>query len=87
VPWEDQARCRQYDPELFFDPRARSERRAKSICSRCPVQSDCLLLAMQSHADFGVWGGLTSRERRKLVRQPAFGPDLRPVLQARLSVS
>src|SRR6266508_4576597 len=58
VFWQDRARCRQYDPELFFDPRGRAERKAKAVCDRCPVRTECLALALESRAEFGVWGGL-----------------------------
>ncbi len=68
VPWEEQARCNQYDPEIFFDPRARSERKAKSVCSRCEVREDCLAFALSSRTEFGVWGGLNGKERRALLR-------------------
>jgi len=70
VFWQDQARCRQYDPELFFDPRGRAERKAKAVCVRCPVRMDCLLLALESRAEFGVWGGMSTKERRVLHRAP-----------------
>lgn len=82
VSWQDQARCHQYDPELFFDPHRRSERRAKSICERCPVRAECLLFAFEAHAEFGVWGGLNSKERRKVARLSPKTSDWRPVLEA-----
>lgn len=66
--WETQARCHQYDPEIFFDSRARSERQAKAICTRCDVRAECLAFALQSRAEFGVWGGLSGKERRALLR-------------------
>ncbi|TMK85931.1 MAG: WhiB family transcriptional regulator [Actinobacteria bacterium] len=81
VSWQDEARCHEYDPELFFDPHRRSERRAKSVCKRCEVRSECLLMALESRAEFGVWGGLTSKERRKLIRQVPKTTDWVPVLQ------
>ena len=69
MSWEESARCGQYDPEIFFDPRSRSERRAKSICAQCPVRMECLAAALSVQAEFGVWGGLNGQERRSLVRQ------------------
>lgn len=69
MSWVEQARCHQQDPDLFFDTRARAERRAKAICASCGVRVDCLALALQSKAEFGVWGGFTSKERFKLLRQ------------------
>src|SRR6266508_2675868 len=77
VFWQDQARCRQHDPDLFFDPRGRAERKAKAICERCPVRSECLMLALDSHAEFGVWGGLNTKERHRLLAGAPVAPDWR----------
>jgi WhiB family transcriptional regulator, redox-sensing transcriptional regulator len=79
MSWEELALCRGYDPELFFDTRATSERKAKSVCGHCPVQSDCLARALDCNADFGVWGGLNTRERKRLRREASRRGD-RPVL-------
>jgi WhiB family redox-sensing transcriptional regulator len=70
-------------PDLFFAPddsETRSERRrreaaAKSVCSRCPVRIDCLTDALASDERFGIWGGLTERERRSLARSEKFSPQ------------
>jgi WhiB family transcriptional regulator, redox-sensing transcriptional regulator len=75
MPWEDHARCSEYDPEIFFDPSARSERRAKSICAQCPVRLDCLDCALTFRTEFGVWGGLNGKERRLLLRRSPQGLD------------
>ena len=82
MPWEDQARCNQYDPEIFFDPGTRSERRAKAVCAKCPVREECLALALASRAEFGVWGGLNSRERRTLLGRIPPPSDWRGELEA-----
>src|SRR5207302_10723600 len=71
--WMLAAACRGR-PDLFFAPddsETRSERRrreaaAKSVCARCPVRIDCLTDAFTSDERFGIWGGLTERERRSL---------------------
>lgn len=73
MSWEDRARCSQYDPEIFFDPSVRAERRAKSICAQCPVRLDCLDCALSVRAEFGVWGGLNGKERRSLLRPSSVG--------------
>jgi len=70
MSWEDQARCLTYDPDLFFAPRARAERRAKEICADCPVQTPCLDYALSIGVEFGIWGGTTGKERRTLLRRP-----------------
>lgn len=64
--WQNEARCREHDPELFFSAGSRSERRAKAICGRCPVREECLSFAIESGTDFGVWGGMSSRELRAM---------------------
>jgi WhiB family transcriptional regulator, redox-sensing transcriptional regulator len=69
MSWQDQARCIQYDPEIFFDPRAKSERRAKSICAKCPVRDRCLSMALESGTEFGVWGGMNGKERSVALRR------------------
>jgi WhiB family redox-sensing transcriptional regulator len=76
MSWEADARCNAYDPEIFFDPRVRFERKAKSICGRCDVRADCLAYALQTRIDFGVWGGLNGKERRALLRGPRKVADL-----------
>ena len=65
--WQKEARCNQYDPDMFFDTRVRAEARAKAICSRCEVASKCLAFALESRIEFGVWGGLNGKERRALL--------------------
>jgi WhiB family redox-sensing transcriptional regulator len=85
MPWENDARCLQYDPEIFFATRARAERRAKAICSRCPVRVECLAFALESKVEFGVWGGLNGRERRALTRQSPRTNDWRELAAARAS--
>jgi WhiB family redox-sensing transcriptional regulator len=86
VFWQDRARCRQYDPELFFDPRGRAERKAKAVCLRCPVRPDCLQLALESHAEFGVWGGMNTKERRVLLRTAPTPAEWRPIIRTGLAV-
>jgi WhiB family transcriptional regulator, redox-sensing transcriptional regulator len=75
MSWETDARCRVYDPEIFFDTRARSERKAKSICSKCEVRTECLAFAIQSRSEFGIWGGLNVRERVALARRSGRLPN------------
>ena len=66
--WHDDALCAQTDPEAFFPEKGGSTREAKQICHRCPVRTECLADALASDTRFGVWGGLTERERRVLRR-------------------
>jgi WhiB family transcriptional regulator, redox-sensing transcriptional regulator len=69
MSWEERARCSEYDPDIFFDPSARVERRAKSICAQCPVRLECLAYALGLRAEFGVWGGLNGKERSSMLRR------------------
>ncbi len=78
MAWQQQARCREYDPDLFFAVGARAERRAKTICGRCDVREQCLAFAIESKTDFGVWGGLSGKERRR-ANDPAV-PGGWPIL-------
>lgn len=67
--WQDQALCAQTDPEAFFPEKGGSTREAKRICAVCDVRSECLEYALAHDERFGIWGGLSERERRKLKRR------------------
>jgi WhiB family transcriptional regulator, redox-sensing transcriptional regulator len=69
--WMGLARCREYDPEVFFVRGASKSRRAIRVCQRCEVREQCLAYAVENEIEFGVWGGLTERQRRRLVRSSA----------------
>ncbi len=67
--WQTDALCAQTDPEAFFPEKGGSTRDAKKICTTCDVRSECLEYALQNDERFGIWGGLSERERRKLKRR------------------
>jgi WhiB family redox-sensing transcriptional regulator len=67
--WQERALCAQTDPEAFFPEKGGSTREAKRICSGCEVRSECLEYALAHDERFGIWGGLSERERRKLKRR------------------
>ncbi|MGH3436879.1 MAG: WhiB family transcriptional regulator [Sciscionella sp.] len=67
--WQEQALCAQTDPEAFFPEKGGSTRDAKRICSGCEVRSECLEYALAHDERFGIWGGLSERERRKLKKR------------------
>lgn len=69
--WQEHALCAQTDPEAFFPEKGGSTREAKRICSRCEVRSECLEYALGHDERFGIWGGLSERERRRLKRRVA----------------
>ncbi|MBE7323453.1 WhiB family transcriptional regulator [Nocardioides sp. Y6] len=69
VGWQDRALCAQTDPEAFFPEKGGSTREAKKVCLTCDVRSDCLEYALMNDERFGIWGGLSERERRKLKKR------------------
>jgi WhiB family redox-sensing transcriptional regulator len=66
--WQDKALCAQTDPEAFFPEKGGSTREAKKICLGCEVRHECLDYALAHDERFGIWGGLSERERRRLKR-------------------
>jgi len=66
--WQERALCAQTDPEAFFPEKGGSTREAKRICSGCEVRAECLEYALAQDERFGIWGGLSERERRRLRR-------------------
>ncbi len=67
--WQERALCAQTDPEAFFPEKGGSTREAKRICSGCEVRSECLEYALDKDERFGIWGGMSERERRRLRRR------------------
>lgn len=65
--WRDFALCAETDPEAFFPEKGASTREARQVCRACPVRAECLEYALDHHERFGIWGGLSERERRKLT--------------------
>ncbi|SDD88730.1 WhiB family transcriptional regulator, redox-sensing transcriptional regulator [Rhodococcus tukisamuensis] len=66
--WQERALCAQTDPEAFFPEKGGSTREAKRICLGCEVRGECLEYALANDERFGIWGGLSERERRRLKR-------------------
>jgi WhiB family redox-sensing transcriptional regulator len=76
IDWRHRAKCRNEDPELFFPvgtsgPAMLQIAKAKAVCQRCPVRTECLNWALASGQDAGVWGGTSEDERRALKRRNA----------------
>jgi WhiB family redox-sensing transcriptional regulator len=66
--WTTQAACNAADPDELFVTGA-AQNRAKAVCQGCPVRTECLADALDNRVEFGVWGGMTERERRALLRR------------------
>jgi WhiB family transcriptional regulator, redox-sensing transcriptional regulator len=67
--WQERALCAETDPEAFFPEKGGSTREAKKICTGCEVRAECLEFALSNDERFGIWGGLSERERRRLRRR------------------
>lgn len=66
LAWQVNALCAQTDPEAFFPEKGGSTKAAKKICAMCTEKFQCLEYALDNNEKFGIWGGLSERERRKL---------------------
>ncbi len=71
--WPSKGQCSGIDPDALF-VQGKAQRAAKVICKGCPVAAECLADALDNRTEFGVWGGMTERERRALLRRR---PDVR----------
>jgi WhiB family transcriptional regulator, redox-sensing transcriptional regulator len=75
VAWQAEAVCAELPEDeadaLFFPRRGESTKAARALCSGCPVRADCLEYAIANREQFGIWGGTSERERRKLRRTTA----------------
>ncbi len=73
LSWQESALCAQTDPEAFFPEKGGSTRDAKKVCVGCEVRGECLEYALAHDERFGIWGGLSERERRKLKKTAFAG--------------
>jgi WhiB family redox-sensing transcriptional regulator len=64
--WRLDALCAETDPEAFFPEKGGSTREAKRVCTGCSVRTECLEFALANDERFGIWGGLSERERRRV---------------------
>ncbi len=66
--WQLLANCLGVNPDLFFPERGASTREAKEVCKACVVREECLEYAIVNSEKFGIWGGMSERERRRVRR-------------------
>lgn len=71
------APCAQVDPDMFFPDAGDSEKiaMARSICRRCPYKAPCVLIAIETKQEYGIWGGLGRPGRDKLAKELGLGAD------------
>ncbi len=72
-PWQEFARCKEMDPDLFFPtgttgPALLQIEAAQAICRKCLVREECLWYALDTNTEYGIWGGATEEERRYMRR-------------------
>ncbi len=79
--WPADAACRTTDPDSLFVQGA-AQNRAKAVCGGCGVRTECLADALDNRIEFGVWGGMTERERRALLRRQPHVLSWRQVLES-----
>lgn len=79
--WAKSGACRNSDPDALFVQGA-AQNRAKAVCLGCPVRTECLADALDHKIEFGVWGGMTERERRALLRRRPNVQSWRRLLEA-----
>lgn len=70
-PWMVFRACRDAEADLFFASTKEDQRQALAICASCPVRVDCLEYALEARERFGIWGGMTEKQRRRLSRRSA----------------
>ncbi len=75
--WQAYANCLGVDPDLFFPERGASTREAKAVCEGCVVREECLEYALSNGEKFGIWGGMSERERRKIRKVRKESADAR----------
>jgi WhiB family redox-sensing transcriptional regulator len=70
--WRAFSNCLDVDPDLFFPERGASQKEAKAVCQGCIVRKECLEYALDNDERFGIWGGFSERQRRRLKRRRAL---------------
>jgi WhiB family redox-sensing transcriptional regulator len=71
LEWQTHARCAEVEPEIFFPERGGSSKAARMVCAQCSVRLECLEYALNNKEQFGIWGGTSERERRRLRKERA----------------
>jgi WhiB family transcriptional regulator, redox-sensing transcriptional regulator len=72
LDWQTKARCTEVDAEIFFPERGGSSKAARAVCAQCEVRLNCLEYALNNKEQFGIWGGTSERERRRIRKDRAL---------------
>jgi len=80
LEWQNRGACRNEHPDIFFVQPYESADEARTVCARCPVKQECGDYAIATNQRYGVWGGMTRRERVKVANT---GQDPRNILMMR----
>ena len=79
--WTEDAACKDLTPQkadqLFFPARGHSSDAGRALCSSCPVAQECLNMALEADAEFGIFGGVSARQRQALVKEQNGGASKR----------
>lgn len=67
--WHASAPCASTDPDAFFPDEKEQAAPAKRICARCPYRAPCVTEAIERGEQYGIWGGLSTRQFRKVRRE------------------
>jgi WhiB family transcriptional regulator, redox-sensing transcriptional regulator len=79
--WGERAGCRSQHSDLLFAEGA-AQNEAKRVCTPCPVRTECLAHALDHRIEHGIWGGMTERERRALLRRRSTVTSWKALLEA-----
>lgn len=77
-PWTEAAVCASADPEAWFPEKGQTNTAAKKVCGACTVREECLAWALEHSERFGVWGGMSERERRRMARGEPVADKVAP---------
>jgi WhiB family transcriptional regulator, redox-sensing transcriptional regulator len=78
--WAAKAQCQASRPDELF-VRGAAQNKAKQLCGGCPVRTECLAEALDHQIEWGVWGGMTERERRAILRKRPNVTSWRSILE------
>jgi WhiB family transcriptional regulator, redox-sensing transcriptional regulator len=79
--WAQQGVCRAVEPDALF-VRGKAQQVAKMVCMGCPVIAECLAYSLDNHTEFGIWGGMTERQRRALLKRRPHVASWRAMFEA-----